>query len=222
MTNKKQLKELYEKGLIDKIKFKEELFKLETQPKKVKRSKKLPSYLTPDEFAKLIDATNKYHHKIAFLFAFESGMRLSEIVGGIRDGGDNIPALEKNKIDLKAKKIFIVDAKNGKQRIVPLPKSFKAKMLDYLPLTKKYSNIISARRSIQKAFKDSAKRAGLLETKSTLHFHSLRHSFCTRLVNQGVPLSQVQIMAGHDNLSTTSVYTHADPVDALKSYEDKF
>ncbi len=222
MANKKQLKELYEKKLIDKDKYMDELFKLETQPKKTKKSKKLPSYLTPEEYTKLLDATKKYHHKIAFCLAFESGMRISEIVGGIRDNGENIPPLEANKVDMKAKKIFIVDAKNGKQRIVPLPKSFKTKMLDYLPLTKKYKNIPSARRSVQQAFKVAATRAKITETKPTIHFHSLRHSFCTRLVNQGVPINQVQIMAGHDNIATTSIYTHADPVDALKSYEEKF
>ena len=220
--NKKELNKLYEEGLIDKDKYKQELFNLETTPTKKKKSKKLPSYLTPDEYDKLITATKKYHHKIAFMLGYEAGMRLSEICGGIREDGENIPALDSKQIDLKAKSIFIVDAKNGKQRVVPLPKSFKTKMLSYFPLTKKYKNIPSARRSIQQAFKVAATRAKITETKPTIHFHSLRHSFCTRLVNQGVPINQVQIMAGHDNIATTSIYTHADPVDALKSYEDKF
>jgi integrase/recombinase XerC len=219
---KKDLKQSYEEGLITKEQFQDELFKLETQPKKKRRSKKLPTYLTPDEFTKLLDATKKYHHKIAFLLAFGSGLRLSEVVGWERPDGDNIPPLEKNKVDLAKKQIFIVDAKNGKQRVVPVPKGFKVKMLDYLPLTKKYKNILSARRSIQKAFADAVKRSGLKETKPTLHFHSLRHSFGTRLVNQGTSINQVQILMGHDNMSTTGIYTHADPQDALKSYEEKF
>jgi len=222
MMNKKLLKQSFKEGHITEERFKEELYKLEIAPKKSKKSKKLPSYLTPDEYDKLITATKKYHHKIAFMLGYEAGMRLSEICGGIREDGENIPALDSKQIDLKAKNIFIVDAKNGKQRVVPLPKSFKTKMLSYFPLTKKYKNIPSARRSIQQAFKVAATRAKITETKPTIHFHSLRHSFCTRLVNQGVPINQVQIMAGHDNIATTSIYTHADPVDALKSYEDKF
>jgi len=222
MANKKQLKELYDNKLIDKEKYMDELFKLETNPVKRKRSQKLPSYLTPDEYGKLLAKTKKYHHKIAFMLGYEAGMRLSEIVGGIRKEGEDIPALDKKQIDIEAKRIFIVDAKNGKQRVVPLPKSFKKKMLKHFPLSKIYKNTTSARRSIQKAFKVAATRAKITETKPTIHFHSLRHSFCTRLVNQGVPINQVQIMAGHDNISTTSIYTHADPVDALKSYEDKF
>ena len=222
MANKKELKKLFEEGLIDKEKYMDELFKIETTPSKKKRSKKLPTYLTPDEFEKLIAATKKYHHKIAFLLGFGSGLRLSEVVGGIREDGENIPALESKHIDITRKQIFIIDAKNGKQRVVPLPKGFKTKMLSYFPLTKKYKNIPSARRSIQKAFKVASGRAGLLESKSTLHFHSLRHSFISRLMNQGVPVNQVQLLAGHDNLATTSQYTHADPVECLKSYEDNF
>ena len=220
--NKKQLKQSFEEGLITQDQYKEELFKLETAPKPKRKSKKLVTYLTPEEFDKLITATKQYHHKIAFLLAYGSGLRLSEIVGYERKEGENIPPLEKNRVDMAAKSIFIVGAKNYKQRVVPLPKGFKAKMLDYLPLSKTYSNTESARRSIQKAFKESAKRAGLLETKPTLHIHSLRHSFGTRLMNQGVPPNQVQILMGHSNVATTGIYTHADPKDALKSYEDRF
>ena len=219
---KKDLKQSFEEGLITQDQYKEELFKLETAPKPKKKSKKLATYLTPEEFDKLIGATKQYHHKIAFLLAYGSGLRISEIVGGVRPTGDQIPPLERNKVDLIVRSIFIQDAKGGKQRVVPLPKGWKVKMMDYLPLTKTYSNVLSARRSIQKAFHDAAKRAGLLEAKPTLHIHSLRHSFGTRLVNQGVPLNQVQMLMGHSNLATTSVYTHANPMDALKSYEDKF
>jgi site-specific recombinase XerD len=53
-------------------------------------------------------------------------------------------------------------------------------------------------------------------------FHSLRHGFGTRLLEQGVPLNQVQLLLGHTNISTTSVYLKASPIDALQSYEEKF
>jgi len=222
MLTKKELTQAYKEGVLTKEEYKDQLFKLETSPKQSRKKKKLPTFLTPDEFAKLIKNTKNYDTKIIFLLAFGSGMRISEILGGKRINGETIQPLEKEKIDLNGKKIFIQDAKGGKQRVVPLPKGFKEKMLSYFPLNKKYKNIDSARRSIQRQFKVAAEKADLLKAKPTLHFHSLRHSFGTRLANQGVPLHQIAILMGHSNISTTNIYTVADPQDALNAYQEAF
>jgi len=61
--NKKQLKQSFEEGLITQDQYKEELFKLETAPKPKKKSKKLPSYVSPEEFELLINHTKKYHQR---------------------------------------------------------------------------------------------------------------------------------------------------------------
>ena len=66
------------------------------------------------------------------------------------------------------------------------------------------------------------KKSKLLEKKPNLHFHSLRHSFGSRLAGQGVPIHHIRTLMGHSNISTTNIYLIANPAEALKSYEDLF
>lgn len=220
--NKKELKKAYQAGLIDENRFKEELFKLETINAVSRRKKKLPVSITEEEFVLLLQNTDKERFRVAFLFGYGSGMRLSEIVGGDREDGVSIQPITKEKIDMKGKFIRLEDAKGGKDRIVPLPKGFKEQFLKYLPFTQGYSNIESCRRSMEKAFKRAAEKAGLLKIKPSMHFHSLRHGFGTRMANQGVPIHQIRTLMGHSNISTTNIYLEANPQEALKNYEKLF
>jgi site-specific recombinase XerD len=113
-------------------------------------------------------------------------------------------------------KIFLVrQGKGGKDRIVPLPKGFRESHLKHVP-TK------VGVRQLQRSFKNASERAGLLKTKPTLHFHSLRHGFGTRCVSEGMPIHHLRTLMGHTNISTTNVYLEANPKEALKSYEDLF
>lgn len=169
-------------------------------------ARKLPVCIELEEFAKLIKHTKQMHHKVAFLLGFGAGLRISEVL-----------SLEPRDIDFKDKKVMVRQGKGSKDRVVPLAKGFKETYLKYLPL----SNICSVR-ALQVAFKRACDRAGLLETKPTIHFHSLRHGFATRMVSQGVPIHHVRTLMGHTNISTTNVYLEMNPKEALKSYEELF
>lgn len=76
--------------------------------------------------------------------------------------------------------------------------------------------------SLQKAFKDACREAGV---GSHAHLHSLRHSFATHLIESGYDIRTVQELMGHRDVSTTMIYTHVakrnklgvrSPADALK------
>ena len=163
--------------------------------------KKLPKAVRSEEFPLLIKATRKNDHsaRIAFLLAYGSGLRISEVL-----------ALKPENI--KEKSIEIWNAKGGRDRIVPRPKGFKDWMLKFLP-------IVKGERALELNFKKAAKKAGL---PNYYVFHSLRHGFATRMIENGVPINQVQLLLGHSNIATTSIYSQARPVDALKSYEELF
>jgi len=202
--NKKELNKAFSEGLITEEKYKEELFKLETAPKKERQKKKLPVAITPEEFGKLIQHTKKKHHKVSFLLGFGAGLRISEITN-----------LEQRDIHLKEKRIDVRQGKGGKDRPVPLPKGFKDIYVNLFPVK-------CGARALEIAFKSAAKRAGLLESKPTLHFHSLRHGFATHMISQGVPIHHIRTLMGHSNISTTNIYLVSNPTDALRSYEDLF
>ncbi len=167
-------------------------------------AKKLPCAIHEDEFVKLIKNTKYDHWKIAFLLGFGAGMRISEVV-----------KLQPGDINMDERRMFIRQAKGAKDRIVPLPKGFMPKHLKFIPFK------IGAR-ALQSAFHKTAEKAGLLETKPELHFHSLRHGFANQCVSNGMPIHHLRTLLGHSNISTTNVYLELNPKNALKSYEDCF
>jgi integrase len=167
-------------------------------------AKKLPIALDEEDFVKLIKNTKKEEHKLAFLLGFGAGLRVSEIIH-----------LQPSDINMNEKRILIRQGKGSKDRVVPLPKGFKEKYLAILPLK-------ITTRALQYAFFYACKRSGLNNSKPGIHFHSLRHGFATQCVKNGIPIHYVRTLMGHSNISTTNVYLTANPIDALKSYEELF
>ena len=164
-------------------------------------SRKLPKSVKPDEFKRLIGTLKPKDNlfRVAFLLAYGSGLRVSEVV------------------NLKKENVFdrhleIWGGKGGVDRTVPTPKGWKDFMKKYLPIDRSI-------RTLERKFKQCSLKAGLPDYYS---FHSLRHGFATRLVEAGVPISHIQVLLGHSNISVTSIYTKARPEDALKSYEELF
>lgn len=167
----------------------------------MKHSRKLPKCVRPEEFKKLIEKTPKKDSlaRVSFLLAYGAGMRVSEVK---RCSPEHF----------RENSIFIPESKYGLERVVPIPKGWKKDFFKELPIKKSI-------RSIQRRFEKYSKKAGLNPKYS---FHSLRHGFATRMMENGVPPNQVQVLMGHSNLATTSIYTRANPIDALKSYEKMF
>ena len=169
--------------------------------KKERRSRKIPKCVRPEEFKLLIQEVPKKDTlaRIGFLLAYAAGMRISEV-------------LRCDKSHLRDNSIFVPESKYGVERIVPLPKGWKKDFEKDLPLK-------TTARTLERKFKSYSLKAKL---PSHYTFHSLRHGFATRLLESGVPINQVQVLLGHSNISTTSIYMKANPSDALKSYEDLF
>jgi len=165
-----------------------------------KKSKSLPVVLSRKEIEQILLSTQNAKHKLLLSLAYGAGLRVSEVI-----------AVKVKDVDLDEMTIHIKKAKGQKDRISVLPE----KLIDNL------RNVIAGRssndfvfaserggkltaRTAQKIFENSLKKAGI---KKDATFHSLRHSFATHLLENGVDVRYVQELLGHQNIRTTQRYT---------------
>jgi len=141
---------------------------------------------------KLPDTPKGKELNLAMRIAFYSGLRLHEVL-----------KLTNKNIKIDDHIIIKITGKGRKFRTTYLPKDMSEEIKKFRGFTISYEY---TRTTIAR----SSKRAGI-----AISFHALRHSFLTRLVNRGIPLPQVQKIAGHSNITTTAIYLHfSDEVDA--------
>lgn len=176
-----------------------------------KLEKKLPTYLTNEEIAKLFNIRLTkpvdYRNKAILEVMYATGARISEVIN-----------LELNQIDFEECIIRVV-GKGKKERIIPLddvaiealdnyinnyrPFLIKNETCNYVFLNKNGEKI--SRQMIFKILKNLANKAGITKEISP---HTLRHSFASNLLNNGADLRVIQELLGHENLETTEIYSH--------------
>ncbi len=174
-------------------------------PKKInlkfaKRSKKLPIVLSREEIKNIIDVIRNPKHKLIVSLAYGAGLRISEVVN-----------LKVKDVDLKELTIHLKNAKNKKDRITIFPEKIKnyiqnfvasKNLNDYLFESERGGKLTE--RTAQKVFENTLQKTGI---KKDATFHSLRHSFATHLLENGVDVRYVQELLGHQNIRTTQIYT---------------
>lgn len=188
-----------------------------------KREKRLPIFLNCDEVTHLLDAPNKGNweekrDKAILETLYSSGLRVSELVGLNHEDVDFFGGLLR------------VRGKGKKERIVPVGRVAMDAIKDYLSQTKTknndagfkkplFMNRLGGRltdRSIRRMILKYARRIALNKDVSP---HTLRHSFATHLLDRGADLRSVQELLGHENLSTTQIYTHVTTRRMKEAYE---
>jgi len=177
----------------------------------MKKSTRIYESLNEEEFIKLLKMIKKEHHRVALILAWGAGLRISEIIN-----------LKREDINLKEHKMFIRQAKGSKDRIVNTPRNLRERHPPLIPLTigKRALEAVFLRYSLKCGINriiGSFERAGKEIPIYRFHFHCLRHSYATRCIEARIPLNQLQIMMGHENLSTTSRYVRANPSDAISN-----
>ncbi len=166
-----------------------------------KKTHKLPEILSREDIKALLQATNNIRHRTLLALAYGAGLRVSETV--------NVRVCD---VDLGTKMIHVRQGKGKKDRVSVLSDKIINDLKicgggrigsAYLFESERGGKLTTA--TAQKVFYQCLRKAGINKPAS---FHSLRHSFATHLLENGVDVRYVQELLGHANIRTTQIYTH--------------
>lgn len=187
-----------------------------------KKDKKLPLFLEEKEISNLLDApaadskTEKRDKAILELL-YSSGIRVSELVG-----------LNVEDVDFFGE-VLRVRGKGKKERLVPAGSKALSAIRDYVdsrsegnggnrgPLFLNKGKTRLTDRSVRRIVLKYSRRIALNKNISP---HVLRHTFATHMLDRGADLRSVQELLGHENLSTTQIYTHVTTKRLKEAYDE--
>ncbi len=183
---------------------------------KIKKPKREYENIKEKDFANILKHCHIKKYRIIFILAYGSGLRLSEILN-----------LQKDDINFENKTIHVRQGKGCKDRETILTKYFRKDYYNYIPFNlskvivqKNFLIITRDKLKINRVIDTYKTKAGKVRNIYRYHFHCLRHSFGTNLLEAGVPLNHVQRLMGHSNISTTSQYLRVGAKDAINKAMD--
>jgi site-specific recombinase XerD len=187
-----------------------------------KAPQRLPSILSVEEMARLIEAADGLYHRTMLMVLYSTGMRSAELL-----------QLHVADIDSRRMLIHIRHGKGGRDRYVPLSPTLLETLRVYYrwmrPKTWLFPGTVHnwrvdkpiTKRVLWNAVVLAAERADLRKRVSP---HVIRHSYATHLLERGADLRTIQLLLGHVNIRHTALYLHlsqkhlqavANPLDAL-------
>jgi site-specific recombinase XerD len=171
--------------------------------------RKPPRVLTLEEAERLVKACRKdtpgeRRDRMIVLLLYGCGLRTKELCG-----------LRVQDVDAPRKELLIRQGKGDKERVVPIPPAVHTELLEYLlerrarrgPLfrTEKKRTAVSAR-LVGAAVRQAAERANI---EGPVTPKTLRHTYATHLMDQGVDIGVLSVLLGHRSPRETGVYLHA-------------
>jgi integrase/recombinase XerD len=187
-----------------------------------KQRQRLPVILSPEEVAQLIGAASNLYHRTILMTLYATGLRRAELC-----------RLKVSDIDSKRMMVRVIQGKGGIDREVPLSKKLLVALREYYrwmrPETYLFPGTVNHSRAdkpitekvVWQAVREAVIRAGI---KKRVSPHTMRHCFATHLLESGADLRSIQMMLGHSDLETTTVYLHlsrrhlqaaANPLDQI-------
>lgn len=175
----------------------------------IKAEKKLPVVLSKEEVWAMFKHCTLLKHKILIALLYGCGLRCMEV-----------RSIRLADIDFDRRQLRVVQGKGRKDRYVPLSQHLIRGLKKYITAEKPQDYLFGSningraggefdsrysQRGVQWAVKEAAKRAGI---RKDVHVHTLRHTFATHLLEDGLDIITLKDMLGHENIDTTMEYLH--------------
>lgn len=194
---------------------------------KVRRGKPLPTVLSREEVALLFSCVERDRIRTVLRLIYHTGLRIREAC-----------RLEVTHIDAPAGRLLVKNGKGGKDRYVPIAPEMVKDLRRFWkrhqhprwlfpgvqcswkmfkePLSKRASKAESPMNEsgVQAAFKLALAASGISKEATP---HTLRHSYATHLLEEGVSIRLISQYLGHSSLETTLIYTHLTAVSEGKA-----
>lgn len=174
-----------------------------------KKSRKLPSVLSQEEVLRIIQFTLNLKHRAILALIYSCGLRISELI--------NLKLVD---FHIDRKQLIVKNGKGRKDRYVSLADSFIPLLSNYYYSYKPKSFFVEGQKggkysaeSVRKFLKNSCRRANIQKNVTP---HTLRHSYATHLLENGVDIRYIQLLLGHSKPETTMIYTHVKRKDLMK------
>lgn len=190
----------------------------------LKKETKLPVILNHKELKELFAAPALLKQRIVLTLIYSAGLRGQEVIN-----------LKISDIDFERKVIHIRQSKYKKDRIVPLSEIIEMGLKKYLKAENPYVWLFNGKESdgrysvkgLSWVMRENLKKTSI--TKD-VNLHSLRHSYATHLLEQGLNIVTLKELLGHADITTTMLYLHVaqcplikphSPLDTLYNYHKK-
>jgi site-specific recombinase XerD len=168
----------------------------------IKKEETLPVVLSQQECKELFKAPRLLKHKFLLAFAYAGGLRMNEL-----------RTLKIADVDLHRKQVHVKQGKGKKDRYVVLSnyiaQSFEKYLAEVKPQVYLFEGLTPGQpmgeRSVQYVINEALQKTTI---KKAVSMHTLRHSFATHLLEDGINIQTIQKLLGHSDMRTTLVYLH--------------
>ena len=178
----------------------------------LKKDTKLPVVLNQQELKELFDAPKLLKQRVVLTLIYSAGLRGQEVIN-----------LKISDVDFERKTIHIRQSKYKKDRIVPLAESMAVGLKKYLKAENPHIWLFNGKeldgrysvKGLSWVMRENLKKTSITKQVS---LHSLRHSYATHLLEQGLNIVTLKELLGHAEITTTMIYLHVAQCDLVKAH----